>query len=81
VQLTPTAISAPCGAKRMHSASQRIDALRFEDLADCGRDLLVLAGNQARRLLHHRDRGAEAPENLRELEADVASTNDYKSGG
>ena len=56
-------------------------ALRLEDFADRVRDVFVLAGNQTRHLLHHRDRRPEAPENLRELEADVASANDDEARG
>ena len=37
---------------------------------------MILAGDEARHLLHHRHRGAEAPEYLRELESDIASSND-----
>ena len=39
---------------------------------------MILAGNQARHLLHHCHSGAKAPEYLRELEPDVASSNDDK---
>jgi len=57
------------------------DALGFEDFADRVRHVLILAATQARRLLDHGDLGAEAPEHLRELEADIASADDDEMAG
>jgi len=37
-----------------------------------------LARQQARRALHHRHLGAEAPHDLRELQADVAAADDHQ---
>ena len=73
-QSSPTAISAPRGSNRMHSAFEAHgDALGFENLLDRGRYVLVLARDQPRRLLHDGHRGAEAAVHLRELEADIAA--------
>src|SRR5271157_2723707 len=73
------------GAPRREADAFRLQAnyyaLRFERFADRIRNGLVLARNQARHLLHHRDRGAETPENLGELEADIASSNDDEARG
>ena len=76
-QSTPTAISAPRGSKRMHSAFEpTLDALRLEDVADRVRDVLVLARDQPRPLFHDRHRRSEPAKHLRELEADVAAADD-----
>ena len=82
MQLTPTAISAPRGSNRMHSdVEPDLDAFRLEDFADRVRDFLVLARHEPRRLFHHRDFRSEAPKDLRELKADVASADDDKTPG
>ena len=52
------------------------DALVGENGPDRLRNLLVLAGDQARPLLDDRDLGPEAPVHLRELEPDVAAADD-----
>ena len=46
--------------------------------ADLGRDVVVLARQQLRRALDHRDLRAEAPVHLRELQADVAAADDHQ---
>ena len=45
------------------------------------RNVLVLAGDQARPLLDDRDLGAEAPVHLREFEPDVAAADDHEMLG
>ena len=57
------------------------DPLGFERFADRLGDILILAGNQARHFFHDRHCGAEAPEYLRELEPDVASSDDDEALG
>jgi hypothetical protein len=49
------------------------DAFVFQEAPDLRGHILVLAADQARAHLHHRDARAEAAEHLRELQADVAA--------
>ena len=66
----------------MHSALRRISipsASRISRIAS--RNVRVFPAGQARRLLDHSDRGAQAPENLSELEPDIASSDDDKAPG
>ena len=49
---------------------------RFEDRLDRRRHVVVLARDEPRRHLDHRDPAAEAPVHLREFEADVAAADD-----
>ncbi len=51
-------------------------ALAFQDVADPGGDVVVLARQELRHLLDHGDLSAEAPVHLRELEADIAAADD-----
>src|SRR5271168_279956 len=53
----------------------------FQGFADRVRHALVLAADQARHLLHHCDRAPKAPEYLRELEPDIASSDDNEARG
>ena len=70
-------MSLPCLATLMPSAPTRTSMpSAFEDVGDRGRDVLVLARDQARRHLDDRDLAAEAAEHLREFEADVAAADD-----
>ena len=50
-----------------------VDAFVLEDIGDGLRDVLVLAGDEARPQLDHRDLAAEAAIHLGELEADIAA--------
>ena len=52
--------------------------LAFEDLAQGIADVLVLARDQPRRLLHHRHLGAEAAVHLCEFQADIAPADHHK---
>ena len=70
------------GAKRMHSAPVRTRTpSRLEDAAHGLGDVGVLAADQPRPLLDHRDLGAEAAEGLGELEADVAAADHDEVAG
>ena len=53
-------------------------AFGLQDRLDRVRHLGVLAGNKARRLFDHRDLGAEAAEDLGELEPDITSADDHQ---
>jgi hypothetical protein len=57
------------------------DALPEEDLPDRLRDVLVLAGDEPRRLLDDGHLRPEAPVHLAELEADVGATDDNQVFG
>jgi hypothetical protein len=55
-----------------------LDAFAFEDRAYRLRHVVVLARDQSRRHLHHRDARAEAAKHLRELQADVTAADDQQ---
>ena len=66
----------------MHSASRRIATPSASRISRIASDTSSSSrAHQARRLLDHRDFGAEAPEHLGELEPDIAAADDDEMAG
>ena len=64
--------------RRVLHAEVEGHAFALQDLLHLGRDLAVLAGDQAVAVLEHGHARAEAPVHLGELEADVAAADDQQ---
>ena len=68
--------AAALGEANVGGVDDHVDAFGLQDLFDGGRDILVLAGGEPRPLLDDRHVSAEPAVHLRELECDVAASDD-----
>src|SRR5262249_19645883 len=63
------------------SFKQKVNAVRFEDICHCGGDVGIFLSEQSHTRLNNGDSASQSAEELAELEADVAATENHQMFG